>query len=180
MLFRSPSVIRIPSSDSNFPISTFHASFPDYIRNIERSGHKYHLDPSQSHQWLALQCLKLVNSQKENICGISGSPTNAEISDTTIKKHISDALAYACISWPYHVSQCNRDDSIPEDIFKAMIQFFDCTVLIWIECMGLLGELKNAVEGLQLLEAGAKVSIVITYTNIEMVLRISSREVKAS
>ena len=175
-----PSVIRIPSSDNNSPISTFHASFPDYIRNFDRSGNKHHLDPSQSHHLLALQCLKLVNSQKENICGISGSATNAEILDSTIKEHISDALAYACIFWPYHVSQCKKDDDgIQEDIHKAMMQFFDCTVLIWIECMGLIGELKSAVEGLRLLETGAKVRFLITYTGTDALLRMPTRQIKS-
>jgi hypothetical protein len=146
-------VLNIPM-DNNYsiPISTFHASFPDFMANEKRSKIHY-LDSSQSHQWMVLQCLSLIQSLKENICGILGQLSNAEISLSTIKEHVPDELAYACIQWAFHASESTLvDGNMPVDMCTVLQQFFDNKVLQWIECMSLLDQLHIAIEGLQKLK----------------------------
>jgi hypothetical protein len=152
-------VLNIPSdNDYDSPISTFHASFPDFMTNWERSGGNY-LDLSQSHQWMVLQCLSLIRPLRENICGISGRLSNAKIGSYKIQANISYGLAYACIYWPFHASQIRLvEGNIPVDIYPVLQQFFDNNVLQWMECMSLLGQLKLGIEGLQKLTIWGRVS----------------------
>ena len=65
------SVVYIPE-DTSLPISTFHASFTDFITTEKRSG-EYFLEPSKSHCMLGLHCLGLLQSSLvENICQLGG------------------------------------------------------------------------------------------------------------
>jgi hypothetical protein len=156
-------VVKTPNEpDFGCPISTFHASFPDFITNEKRSGNNF-LDLSQSHQWLALQCLNLVQSLKTVIYEISGQSSDNKPFPLTINEHISSGLAYACIYWPYHVSKIDIEKGIPEAVYKALWQFFDHNVLQWTECMSLLHHLDIAVDALQKLEHWAKVSFVLYF-----------------
>jgi hypothetical protein len=146
-------VLNIPLDDNySIPISTFHASFPDFITN-EKCSKIHYIDSSQSHQWMVLQCLLLIQPLKENICGISGQLSNAEIGLSTIKDHVSDGLAYACVHWPFHALKSTLvDGNMPIDMCTVLQQFFDNKVLQWIECMSLLDQLHIAIEGLQKLK----------------------------
>jgi hypothetical protein len=156
-------VIKIPSEDdyTSF-ISIFHASFPDFMINEKRSGNNY-LDLLQSQQWMALQCLAVVQPLKENICGISEQLSNAEIGLSKIRQHISEGLEYACVYWPFHTSQIVVEENISMDIYLALWQFLDNNVLQWIECMSLLQKLGIAVEGLQKLKVWGRVSAALLY-----------------
>jgi hypothetical protein len=169
-------VLNIPSdNDYSSSITTFHASFPDFMTNHECSG-SYYLDPSQSHQWIALQCLALIQPLKENICGISGQLSNAEIGWPTIKEHISDGLAYACTYWPFHVSEIILvEGNIPVNMNTALQQFLDNNLLQWTECMSLLNQLNLAIEGLQKLKILGKVSFLLKIYNQES--NISTRQI---
>ena len=54
------SVVYIPEN-TDLPISTFHASFTDFITTEKRSGEHF-LEPSKSHHMLGLYCLELLQS----------------------------------------------------------------------------------------------------------------------
>ena len=56
------SLIYVPSQDHNVPISTFHASFHNFINNQVLSA-KHYLDLCASHVSLALQCLSLIDKE---------------------------------------------------------------------------------------------------------------------
>jgi hypothetical protein len=130
------------------------------MANEKRSGNNY-LDSSQSQQWMTLQCLALIKPLNENICGISGQPSNAEIGLFAIKEHISDGLEYACVYWPFHASQIVVERNIPVDVNTAVWQFLDNNVLQWIECMSLVHQLKIAIEGLQKLKIWRRVRLTL-------------------
>jgi hypothetical protein len=148
-----------PSKDSSMTssVTTFHASFPDYITDRDRSGCNF-LDPSESHQLIALQCLALMQSSlKENICGLDGQPHNNQVPHTTINDHISEGLAYACTYWASHVADTQIQGGMRDNLLAALNQFFDKNVLQWIECLSLIGKLETAMNILQRLESWAKV-----------------------
>jgi Adenylylsulfate kinase and related kinases len=163
-------VLHIPSdNDYSAPISTFHASFPDFITNQGRSRSNY-LDLSHCHQWMALQCLALIQPLKENICGVSGQLSNAEIGQSTIKEHIPEGLAYACTHWPFHVSEIILvESSMPVNMHTVLQQFLDCNVLQWTECMSLLQQLDIAIEGLKKLEIWGRVNLLFKYYCVKKV-----------
>jgi hypothetical protein len=148
-----------PSKDSSMTssVTTFHASFPDYINDRGRSACNF-LDPSESHQLLALRCLALMQSSlKENICGLDGQPDNNKIPHSTINEHISEGLAYACTYWASHVADTRIQGGRVDNLFAALYQFFDQSVLQWIECLSLIGKWETAMDILERVENWAKV-----------------------
>ncbi|KAF8236925.1 hypothetical protein L208DRAFT_575613 [Tricholoma matsutake] len=150
------SVVYIPSTeDTGLPISTFHASFTDFITTEKRSG-KHFLDPSKSHQMLGLCCLELLQSSLvENICQLEGLALNANVSPPMIKDRIPEALAYACINWASHVANI-KSGEVAREVWDALYRFFDEKLLQWFECLSLLTRLGDAVNSLQKLEAWAQ------------------------
>ena len=88
------SLIYIPSLGPDMPISSFHASFYDFISNKIHSS-KYYLDPCISHKHIAHQCLGLMNrvwSEKAKISYLEERKCT----------EISESLAYACSNWTIH------------------------------------------------------------------------------
>ena len=88
------SLIYIPSYGPDMPISTFHASFYDFISNQIHLS-KHYLDPCISHKHIAHQCLELMNkvwSQKAKIHYLEERKCT----------EISRSLEYACSNWITH------------------------------------------------------------------------------
>jgi hypothetical protein len=148
------SVVYIPSPfNSNLPVSTFHASFPDHIHDPKRSGNNF-LDLSKSHQLLALRCFETMQkSLKENICHLEDNFPITQISSSTIAEHISEGLAYACTHWVSHVMGATQEDHAADNLYERVRQLFDHNLLHWIECMSLLGRLGIAISTLRSLES---------------------------
>ena len=162
------SVVYIPEN-TDLPISTFHASFTDFISTKKRSR-KHFLDPFKSHHMLGLHSLGLLQSSlMENICqleGLSGS-LNMGISPSTVKDQIPEALMYACINWASHVANMKSGREVAREVWDALYSFFDEKLLQWFECLSLLTRLGDAVSSLQKLEAwvvvcGCSISMRIT------------------
>ena len=88
------SLIYVPSQGPDMPISTFHASFYDFISNQIHFS-KHYLDPCISHKHMAHQCLGLMNKVWTQ---------EAKIGYLEERKctEISEPLAYACCNWTIH------------------------------------------------------------------------------
>jgi hypothetical protein len=150
------SVVYIPENTS-LPISTFHASFTDFITTKNRSG-EHILEPSKSHQMLGLRCLGLLQSSLvENMLQLEGLALNTDVSPSTIKVRIPEALAYACVNWASHVATIKSGVEVASEVWAALYRFFDEKLLQWFECSSLLTRLGDGVSSLQKLEAWAQV-----------------------
>jgi hypothetical protein len=136
-------VISVPRSLCA-PVSTFHASFPDYLTEPSRSLHHF-LPSSRSHQQLAESCLSLMNSSlKENICGLQGHPSKYEIDNDMIGEHISEGLAYACMYWASHLTAASKEEiRQADDVREPLNVFLRDHILRWMECLSLLGRLST-------------------------------------
>ena len=161
------SVIYIPEN-MDLPISTFHASFTDFITTEKRSG-EYCLEPSKSHHMLGLHCLGLLQSSlMENICQLEGvSVSNMDVSPSTVKDQIPEALEYACVNWASHVANIKSGGEVMREVRDALYSFFNEKLLQWFECLSLLAQLGDAVSSLQKLETwvqvcGCSISMRIT------------------
>jgi NACHT domain len=152
------SIIYIPpSGDPNIPVSTFHASFPEYVTDHKRSRDNF-VDSSETHQWLALHCLNLMQKRlRTNICRLGGRPPNHDIPRSAITKFIPEALAYACTCWALHVANTCFNEARLVGMYEAVLLFFDNKVLQWVECLSLIGRLPVAITLLRRLESWAKV-----------------------
>jgi hypothetical protein len=150
-----------PSLDS--PVSTFHASFPDFITDSNRSVHHF-LPSSESHRLLAKSCLSLMNtSLKENICNLTGRPANDSIANDTVAVHISEALTYACVYWTSHLTSVRKEDlRNADDIRELLDEFLRDHVLHWMECLSISKQLNVVIESLRMIEGWAMVCVLFS------------------
>ena len=138
------SLIYIPSQGPDMPISTFHASFYDFITN-QIYFSKHYLDPCISHKHIAHQCLGLMNkvwSMKPKISYLE----ERKCTD------ISKSLAYACSNWAIHFTY--KDVGEPAELNN----FFKKHLLRWMDCLSILGKLETVLYSLGKLKSWANVS----------------------
>ncbi|KAG8722612.1 hypothetical protein FRC08_017445 [Ceratobasidium sp. 394] len=123
-------------SDSPLPVSTLHASFPDYMRDQDRSK-RFWFDPAIHHGILSRQCFATMKHLlRFNICGLRSSfVLDKDVPDISnrVEKAIPSHLFYACRYWNEHTVQSSNvtvHASVLEDFFKNR-------VLFWMEAMSL-------------------------------------------
>jgi hypothetical protein len=147
------SVIDTPKSDDE-AVLTFHASFPDYINNKDRS--KQYAANRGLHSGLASMCLQRMNAPqsrnglglREDICSIgSRQISNADISNTSIQQNIPSSLQYACVFWASHLKAGIGEDT--SSMLSKLDHFVRRHILHWLECLSLINELGISVSCLQ-------------------------------
>ncbi|KAJ7868143.1 hypothetical protein B0H13DRAFT_1635836, partial [Mycena leptocephala] len=156
------SVIHVPSN-TELPISSFHASFPDFVTNPVRCSPTRcpsftALVALEGHEILALKCLEIMNSllrynirdvPKELVVSRQGThnlPTNFS--------KISGALKYACLYWASHLGELQVSST---NLITALSNFLRKHLLHWIECLSTLGELETGLVSLG--NAGSALSV---------------------
>ncbi|KII83593.1 hypothetical protein PLICRDRAFT_67390, partial [Plicaturopsis crispa FD-325 SS-3] len=131
-------IVKIPDS-INQPVTSFHASFFDFIIN-EKRAMDFAFVPAKHHAFLAKRCLIYLNMNLcENICQVVGRPLKSQII-----VEIPSAMKYACIYWTRHLC---AGESL--DIDSEVNEFIGKHLLHWLECFSLLGDMKAAVEAIQ-------------------------------
>ncbi|RKL50111.1 hypothetical protein BFJ70_g1278 [Fusarium oxysporum] len=129
------SVLSVPSS-SEAPIRMLHASFRDYLMDLDAKGNPFWIDGIISAQAILRDCFRVMGSLKADIChlGFPGTPR------TTLKAEFIDAcipleVQYACIYWIHHqvVAGVGHGD------VKRIFEFLEEHLLHWIEALNLLG-----------------------------------------
>ena len=155
-LYLSPltSVIHIPKQPGAV-VAPFHASFPDFITNPDRCSPDRcptfrSLVASESHELLALKCLKQMNqSLKYNICDIPKELTLSRRGRTNSPENIgkiAEALKYSCLYWAAHLAEARIFDAV---LIDALRVFLHKHLLHWMECLSTLGELQTGLKSLR-------------------------------
>jgi ABC-type dipeptide/oligopeptide/nickel transport system ATPase component len=155
-LYLSPltSVIHIPKQQGAV-VAPFHASFPDFITNPDRCSPDRcpsfrSLVASESHELLALKCLKQMNqSLKYNICEIPKEltlPRRGRANSSENVGKISEALKYSCLYWAAHLAEVEVFDTV---LVNALRVFLHKHLLHWMECLSTLGELQTGPRSLR-------------------------------
>jgi hypothetical protein len=143
------SVLIIPSYEDGI-ISTFHASFHDFLTDRTRSSVGVYVEPAQQHGEITLCLIKyMMRHLRRNICGIDGSEVNEEVNDLAQRKEkfICRSLVYACRYWAEHLLQVSPMEPCTE-LIQALAMFARSKLLSWIEVLGLLDDLGHAVTSL--------------------------------
>ena len=141
------SILVLPDSDTE-PIRLHHPSFVDFIIQPSRCiDERFVVDGKKQHTLLAVQCLRAMQLLKQDICGISNPCLlNSEVDDlpSRINTNIPVHVQYACRYWMFHLTHALISDTLA-DLLKNF-----CTkyLLYWVEVCSLLGELRNALAGL--------------------------------
>ena len=144
------SLIHIPSKGFDLPISTFHASFYDFISSQSSSSNHY-LDPCASHKSLALWCLSLIDREWSNKANVS------YLAERRCEE-ISEYLGYACCSWAFHFTEADHSNGS-----DTLEDFFGRHLLRWMDCLSILGKLEIAMDSLVKLESWVGDLIIVMW-----------------
>ncbi|CAE6407425.1 hypothetical protein ACGC1H_005728 [Rhizoctonia solani] len=123
-------------------VTTLHASFPDFMCSLDRSG-AFHCAQSKRHGALAAACLYMIDTvePKFNICGLTSSyvlDDEVERLAERVKQAISPGLNYACRYWSAHLYLGDSQDEMLANIRR----FFSERLLIWMEILNLTGGMR--------------------------------------
>ncbi|THH05167.1 hypothetical protein EW146_g9973, partial [Bondarzewia mesenterica] len=138
------SLVQVPEPDADGCVSTFHASFADYLLDPKRSGdQKWTVDSPYTHSALAHGCLKIMTSELHfNVSGIQNSHfSNRDPEESTgLPRH----LVYACRFWVDHLV----GSSALEEHLADVEAFLRDKYLYWLEVMSMLGKIPDARSAL--------------------------------
>ncbi|QRV86920.1 Notchless protein [Ceratobasidium sp. AG-Ba] len=124
-------------SDETGVVTTLHASFPDYLLNLKRSG-DFYCDSAHTHAQILEQCFRQIKSTRVpfNICDLKSSymlDDEVPEMESQIKREISEVLLYSCRYWGAHIrlgTHSNKQDA-------TLFAFLSTRLLLWMEIMNL-------------------------------------------
>jgi hypothetical protein len=127
------------SDEFNTPVGIFHLSFREYLLTTEK---RFHVDEEKTHAKMASNCLRIMNQKlKQNICGLSSHDScRRDLKRQSLDRHIPADLQYSCRYWLNHLEK--GDGNISE---FEVTKFLKTHLLHWLEAMGLIGIISEAV-----------------------------------
>jgi hypothetical protein len=123
-------------SEGSEVVSTFHASFPEFLLNSERSGPLW-CDELAHSRFLAQRCFDVMKEQlRFNICNLETSyryDKDVPDLDNRVKAAISSELFYTCRYWGEHLQR----SAICTELLSYLNEFLDERLLFWMEVLNL-------------------------------------------
>jgi hypothetical protein len=134
------SLLSVPRENDKGVVQTFHASFPDYLTEVTRSGqHPWCVKTPEVHHGLTLGCHRVMNVYlKFNVCGLDTSHRkNAQLQH---KNAIRSDLTYSCRYWIDHWIS-----SVPGNYLATnTLELLRSKFLYWLEVLSFLGMARDA------------------------------------
>ncbi|OCH89024.1 hypothetical protein OBBRIDRAFT_826807, partial [Obba rivulosa] len=131
-------VIRIPPGNDSGVVSTFHASFGDYLTTRERTK-KFFLSLLDGHCDLTRACINVMASEalRFNVSGCQTSYLpNSKQNFAAIPAH----LIYSCLYWPHHLLAAT---DIPA-LLRSLEEILPRKFLFWVEVLSAIGKVSLA------------------------------------
>ena len=142
------SVILIPNEDSG-QIRVFHKSFPDFLRDPGRCfDTRFFINSPVHHGDIALRCLELLKSLKQNPCNQPDFSMNLEAVDLPglLEGKVGGGTRYACGYWAMHVLSSPTTADHATRLVASATEFFKNNAIQWIEVMSLENELESVIR----------------------------------
>ncbi|KAJ7928204.1 WD40-repeat-containing domain protein, partial [Mycena leptocephala] len=147
MLDQLHAVIHVPPDDDEGVLSTFHASFGDFLTTTGRAPDEILINRSAAHVALFSNCIRVMDSE---LCfNVSKCPTSY-LPNTAHKLTIPALLQYACLSWPYHIAAASAAEASDVDVFvtlshlKSLQDVFLPKFLFWVEVLSAMNKASVA------------------------------------
>lgn len=151
ILLALQSVLYVPDKAAD-PIQSYHKSFTDFLTDSTRcKDPRFIIDPNHYHFTVAQRCFQIMKEKlKKNICGLPRYSKNEELSPASRDNRIHETTRYSCRYWAIHVLADNdRESARHFDALEPLLSnFLYAQLLHWFEVLGILLELRRAVEGL--------------------------------
>jgi hypothetical protein len=150
------SVVILPENDTQV-VRLLHPSFFDFLINSDRClNTKLVVDTRAQHTLIAQGCLHAMRDLRRDMCGTGSSTVlqnEANGLSARIAQHIPPHLQYACRHWASHLAHAMVSDVLV-DLLK---QFCYKSLLYWVEVCSLLGDLRNQLLSLDLVQRALSV-----------------------
>ncbi|PVH97942.1 putative WD-repeat protein [Periconia macrospinosa] len=145
------SVLDVPTNESK-TVRPPHPSFRDFVLNQSRcSDARFHIDERLVHGEIYRRSLQVLSKHlRRDVCSLQdpGART-ADLSRAEVDRYIQPHVQYACRFWVYH---CRRSD-IDTDNCHDVEMFLRKHFLHWLESLGLLGRVPDAVDMVHTLDS---------------------------
>jgi len=151
LLSRLHSVISVPEGDG--VVTTFHASFPEYLKNpncASQAGCRS-LEATTVHGHLTESSFRLMNTNlRFNICDFPSSfLSNNMLAPSHVEAAIPSSLSYACRFWGSHMQQSH---TLQVDL-SHVEEFVERKLLFWFEALSCLRAVTNGARALIILDS---------------------------
>jgi hypothetical protein len=149
-LFGLHSILDI-SESARVPIRLLHASFRDFIVDLNRcNDERFSVDAKHRHQILASRCLSVMSeSLHQDLCDLRGPGIRiSQVDAAAIERCLPHSLRYACRYWVHHVQ--NAKEMFMD--WDSVLAFIHEHLLHWVEALSLLKRAPEAVRMLRSLE----------------------------
>jgi hypothetical protein len=134
-------LISAPPHNQDSVVSTFHASFTDFL-TTERASEKIRINLAIAHEDLANRCLGIMNV---NLCfNIADCKTSYLPNSEQTLMPIPTSLKYACLHWAYHVVAVNNPVPLMLHVKNILLEKF----LFWLEVLSAIGMVSSASSSL--------------------------------
>jgi hypothetical protein len=151
-------------------VSTFHASFPDFMFSKDRAS-RFFCDQVIHDRNLARSCFDLMQKQlRFNICSIETSHClDKDIPDLKdrLEECVSSELFYACRYWADHL----QTTSVSDETTSLLRRFLYEHLLFWIEVVSLKGWISSAADAMLQALKWLTVSGIITLRDVTLTER---------
>ncbi|EMD31449.1 hypothetical protein CERSUDRAFT_127336 [Gelatoporia subvermispora B] len=138
MLQALHAVVDVPPLDDVGVISTFHASFGDFMTTPERAG-QFLIDRQTGHRDLADCCIRIMDSEllhfNVNECTTSYLPNDKQLCAALPKQ-----LTYGCSYWSYHIVALEDASSQLQQLDFILSR----KLLLWLEVISTLRQPNRA------------------------------------
>ena len=142
----------------------YHASFPDFMFDKERSKFKISdtsgtgsqevdmsCNTAAHHAFLTHSCFRIMNADLQfNICNLPSSfLLDDEVPDLScrVQENIGSAVEYSSRYWVQHLYRADSSGQVAQR--SLLCDFLRLRILFWIECMNLLGSKAQCTPMLQ-------------------------------
>jgi hypothetical protein len=130
---RIRAVVNVPPSGENGVVSTFHASFVDFLTTSGRAPENIRITLSSAHHDLADGCLKIMNSGLR--FNIAECKTSYLFNSEQTLATMPAPLRYASLHWAHHMDAANDATPLLPDLENFLFEKF----LFWLEVLSVSG-----------------------------------------
>ena len=168
----------------DYPVRSFHKSFPNFITDSTRCmDPRFHISPPDHHAQLLVGCLGLMNRTLEkNTCKLPDGVANSDVSDLKdrARRYLNPALQYACMSWHTHLVNAGTIPARTPTIASTLQRFLETKFLFWLEVLSVLGAARSAIKALQITTDWLEVCQVSTLYALVKITHTESRSPQCS
>jgi hypothetical protein len=146
------SVLDVPPS-ADEPVRLLYLSFRDFVFK-KSPGNTFWVDEKQAHVAMAISCLRVMGSLRQDICQLRAPGTHrSAIHPRKIDDCLPPEVQYACLYWVSHMQDAGNFTGDCEEVLTFLRYHF----LHWVEASSLMGRTWEILPRIKTLQSLYKV-----------------------